>query len=359
MSRLRIAVIGVGHLGKEHARILSDFPDVELVGVADVDFEQAQTIARRCRTRAFADYWPLLNLVDAAVIAVPTTYHHAIGCEFLKRQIPLLIEKPLALSVEQSGELLELSRAHDVLLQVGHIERFNPAFQELAAHPLRPKFIACERLGPFSGRSTDIGVVLDLMIHDLDLVLTLVQAPVLTVDALGVSVFGGHEDVANARLVFADGCVATLTASRASTTAVRRMNVWASEGYAGIDLARRSLTLVQPSEELRRLRALPGTQERSFIKKEMAPRYLQALHLERKEGDQLTAELREFVASIRRSTKPRVGGAEGHEAIALAARILESIRSHAWNGAGGGPVGPFETPAPLGDLFKAPHSEAA
>src|SRR5262249_55503510 len=187
MSRLRLAVIGVGHLGKEHARILAGMPEVELVGVADVNAEQARAVAARCGTRAYGEYWPLLNLVDAAVIAVPTLSHCEIAAEFLRRGLPLLVEKPLAANLEQANELVELARTHKTALQVGHIERFNPAFRELEGRPLQPKFVTCERLGPFSGRSTDIGVILDLMIHDLDLLLQLVRAPVAAVAAVGVS----------------------------------------------------------------------------------------------------------------------------------------------------------------------------
>jgi len=218
LSRLRVAVIGVGHLGKEHARILAGMADVELVGVADVNGEQAQAVARRLGTQAFTDYWPLLNLVDAASIVVPTMHHKAVAAEFLRRHIPLLVEKPLAANHAHSRALVELAGQNDTILQVGHIERFNPAFEELQRRPLQPKFVTCERFGPFSGRSTDIGVVLDLMIHDLDLLLALVKSPVAAVEALGISLFGRNEDVANARLLFANGCVAQLSASRASPT---------------------------------------------------------------------------------------------------------------------------------------------
>ena len=249
--RLRMAVIGVGHLGKEHARILAGMPEVELVGVADVNADQATAVARRCCTQAYTEYWPLLNLVDALVLAVPTVHHHPLAIEFLRRGIPVLIEKPIAVSLSEAEELVATARRTGAVLQVGHIERFNPAFEELQQHPLQPKFVECERLGAFSGRSTDIGAVLDLMIHDLDLLLALVQSPVSSVEAVGVALFGEHEDVANARLGFANGCVATVTASRASAAPVRRMRVWAPEGYAGVDFARRHLTLVQPSEQFR------------------------------------------------------------------------------------------------------------
>ncbi|MCA9033470.1 MAG: Gfo/Idh/MocA family oxidoreductase, partial [Planctomycetaceae bacterium] len=165
-------------------------------------------------TQAFAECWPLLNLVDAASIVVPTVLHARIAEEFLKRGIPLLIEKPLALNVKEAEHLVRLADENKTFIQVGHIERFNPAFEEIQRRPMQPKFIRAERLGPYTGRSTDIGVVLDLMIHDLDLLLTLVDAPVMFVQALGIRVFGDREDIANARLHFANGCIADVTASR-------------------------------------------------------------------------------------------------------------------------------------------------
>ncbi len=362
MSPLRMAVIGVGHLGKEHARILAALPDVELVGVADVNAEQAQVVARRCGTQAFADYRPLLNLVDAATVVVPTTYHAPVAGEFLRRGIPVLVEKPLAATPPEAQGLADLARAHGALLQVGHIERFNPAFEELQRHRLQPKFVACERLGPYSGRSTDIGAVMDLMIHDLDLVLALVGAPVESVHAVGVTVFGRHEDVANARLVFANGCVANVTASRASVTPKRRMQVWAPEGYAGVDFARRHLTLVQPSAEVRRhgldpRRLDPASQAR--FKDELFGRHLQVLELDRNAGDQLTRELQEFVHCARTGSRPRVGGDEACAAVALAGRVLDSLRGHRWDGSAAGPAGPMQPPAPLGPLFPPFEGKAA
>ncbi len=362
MSRLRLAVIGVGHLGKEHARILAGLPDVELVGVADVNPEQAQAVARRCGTQAYGDYWPLLNLVDAATIVVPTTFHHAIAAEFLRRGIPLLVEKPLTATLEQADALVALARQNGAVLQVGHIERFNPAFEELLRHPLRPKFVECERLGPYSGRSTDIGVVLDLMIHDLDLLLALVDSPVRAVEALGVSVFGRHEDVAHARLVFDNGCVANVSASRVSATGSRRMRVWAPEGYAGLDFARRQVTFIQPSEQLR-LHGLevaqlePGTCV--LLKDRMFGHHLQVRNLDCNQGDQLTRELQHFLQCVRTGEQPRVGGAEGRDAVALAMRVLESVRAHCWEGRAAGPHGPLQPPAPAGPLFRTAEGEAA
>jgi predicted dehydrogenase len=354
MPRLRLAVIGVGHLGKEHARILSGMSDVELIGVADVNAAQAEAVALRCGTRAFSDYRPLLPLVDAAVVVVPTVYHHAVAGEFLRRGVPVLVEKPLAADLAEANDLVEWGRRSGAVLQVGHIERFNPAFEELCRRPLRPKFVNCERLGSFTGRSTDIGAVLDLMIHDLDLLLALVRSPVREVKALGLSVLGGHEDVAQARLVFETGCVAHLSVSRVNAAPVRRMSMWGAEGFACVDYAKKQLTLVQPTEELQRLRRdqrhLDGA-GLARLKAELHGRYLQTLEMNCQGCDQLTLELQDFLHSVRSGERPRVSGDDGRDALALASRVLESIRTHAWEARDDGPVGPLHLPAPQGPLF--------
>jgi predicted dehydrogenase len=362
MTRLRVGVVGVGHLGKEHARILSGMPDVELVGVADPHAAQAEAVALRCGTRAYPDHRPLLAEARAAVVAAPTACHHAVATDFLTRGIPVLVEKPLANQVVQADALVSLARLHGAVLQVGHVERFNPAYEELRRRPLRPKYIRCERYGSFSGRSTDIGAVLDLMIHDLDLVLALVAAPVRAVEAMGVAVLGGHEDLAQARVTFADGCVADLTASRVHPAAVRRMQVWGAEGFAGVDFARRRLTLAHPSEALRRAgvdsRRLDPTLLAS-LKAELFGRHLHVCEMDCAGGDQLTAELQDFVRCVRGGGRPRVDGEAGRDAVALAGRVLDSLNRHAWEGESGGPAGPRHLPAPCGVLFTPPGHDLA
>ncbi len=362
MTRLRVAVVGVGHLGKEHARILAGMPDVELIGVADARAAQAEAVAQRCGTRAFADHRPLLEAVEAAVIAVPTAHHHAVAVDFLARGVDLLVEKPLAAELAPAEQLVEMARRQGVLLQVGHIERFNPAFEELQRRPLRPKYISCERCSGFSGRSTDIGVVLDLMIHDLDLVLALVNSPVRAVQAFGVSVLGGHEDLARARLTFANGCIADLSASRVHPSPVRSMQVWGPEGFAALDLARRHLTLVQPAEHLRegRLdsRHLDAATAAS-LRAELFGRHLHVQEWAADAGDQLTRELRHFVDCVCSGEPPRVDGAAGRDAVAVASRILENLRNHRWEGESSGPAGPWHLPEPRGSLFVPPARDVA
>jgi predicted dehydrogenase len=356
-----MGVVGVGHLGKEHARILATLPEVQLVGVADANGPRVETVARSCATRPFTDYRALLPLVDAAVIAVPTSFHCDVARDFLTRGLPLLVEKPMARTVRQAEAMIELAQRHGTLLQIGHIERFNPAFEELLRHPLQPKFITCERYSGFTGRSTDIGVVHDLMIHDVDLVLALVRAPVHTVEALGVAVLGGNEDLAQARLTFENGCVVDLKASRVHPTPVRCMHVFGPEGFAGIDFARRRLTLMQPAEHLRQ-RQIDSRQADAAtlasLKSELFGRHVQVQELDCNVGDQLTLELRDFIQCVRSGRQPRVDGGAGKDALAVAGRILDRLHAHAWEGTAG-PAGPWHLPAPRGTLFIPPSQPMA
>lgn len=362
MKRLRLGVVGVGHLGKEHARILSGMPDVELVGVADPHAAQAESVALRCGARAFPSHAALAPLVDAAVIAAPTFAHHAVASDFLARGVSVLVEKPLTADLAQAEELVAAAGRSGAVLQVGHIERFNPAFEEVQRLPLQPKYVACERCGGFTGRSTDVGAVLDLMIHDLDLVLALVRSPVHTVEALGAAVLGGCEDLARARLTFANGCVADLSASRVHPVPVRTMQVWAPEGFVGADFGRRKLTLTQPAEHLRQgrldSRRLDASTAAS-LKAELFGRHLQVREVDCDAGDQLTRELQDFLHCVRTGARPRVDGRAGRDALALAVRVLESIHAHRWDGAADGPVGPRRLPAPLGPLFTSDEAREA
>jgi predicted dehydrogenase len=343
-------VVGVGHLGQSHARILSTLPGVQLVGVADIRAEQLRAVAARHGCAAFLDYHDLIDRVDAISIAVPTTYHHEVASTFLDRGIPAMVEKPLATSLAEAEQLVSLAAARGALLQVGHIERFNPALAALENLRLRPKFITAERQSTYTFRSTDIGVVLDLMIHDLDLILSLVSAPVVAVEAVGVSVFGAHEDVANARITFEDGCVATLTASRASMSAARKLRIWSAEGYVALDLMAKNATIIRPSDRLRRgeldLDGVDLTQP-AAVKAHLFGKVLRVDQVPGPECDQLTLELDDFVRSIRTGSRPRVNGDDALRAMSLADQILRSLNTHAWEGTSDSPTGPFNLPEPL------------
>src|SRR5262245_44022029 len=208
---LRLAVIGVGALGRHHARILSKMDGVKLVAVADPRPQQAQAVAESCGCDWTTDYRTLFGRIDAASIVVPTSLHRTVAAELLQRTIPVLVEKPLAPTVEDGQILVRLAAEHRVPLQVGHIERFNPAFQQLASACGSPRYIRAERFSPYAFRSMDIGAVLDLMIHDIDLTLSLVRSPLVDIQAFGLCLVGGHEDCVQARLTFANGCIADLT----------------------------------------------------------------------------------------------------------------------------------------------------
>lgn len=330
MHRVRVGVIGLGHMGKEHARVVALLSEAELAAVADLDPERRYTISRKYQVPACADYRELFGLVDAVIIAVPTSAHCEVAREFLVRGIPCLVEKPLASSLEEADELVNLSQKHGVVLQVGHIERFNPALLDLEQRKLRPHFIQGQRLSMFSGRCLDVGVVLDLMIHDLDVLLALVRQAVVEVDAVGVSLLGGHEDVAEAWLTFANGCVATLTASRISTKPSRRMIVYSPEGYVELDFFKKHTLIVQPSEKARELGWRPEQLDLSLVgllREKLFGQWLEVREFEHNEGDQLTEEVRHFVECVRTGQRPRVTAEDGRDAIALAERILHKIRS--------------------------------
>ncbi len=345
MNPLRIAVIGVGALGQHHARILAGLPDVDLVGVADSDPENGKRVAENCGVNYSSDYRDLLATVDAVSVAVPTFAHLAVAGECLARGIPTLVEKPLAENVAQGRLLTKQAEKSGALLQVGHIERFNPAFQAARPHIGRPKYIRAERLSPFSFRSTDIGVTHDLMIHDIDLVLDFVGSPVDSIEAFGLNILGSHEDVVQARLRFQNGALADLTANRVSLQVSRKMQVWSSAGFVGIDFQEREVTCCTPSEMLlygtppvERARQ-PGA-DIEQLKADVFGNFLRVDHPTVSPFDALTAELSSFVECVRHGHQPTVDGQAALNALQVAEQVLESAAAHQWDGHSHGAVGP-------------------
>ncbi len=357
MSRLRVAVVGVGHLGQHHARILAAMPDVELVAVVDSRIDRARSIAEKFGTRAVEDHRTLLDQLDAISIAVPTCYHREVATPFLERGIAALVEKPLAGSLADAEALASTARAGNAVLQVGHIERFNPAFGVLQDNPIRPRYINAERLSTHTFRSTDIGVVLDLMIHDIDLVLSMTNAPVRSVSAVGLSLFGQHEDVANARVEFEDGCVANITASRASYSAVRKMRVWGVEGYASLDFATKHATFVRPSEQLRNgeldLDGIDLAQPLA-VKEHLFGKVLNVTNTQAEGREPLALELEDFVRAARRLAPPKVTGDDAVRSIRLADQVLQSLQAHRWSAEGA--ERPVDAqPQPAEPAYQGPH----
>ncbi len=349
MSRLRLAVVGVGALGRHHARILSENPHVDLVAVADSRAEQGREIAAKCRTRWVADYRDLRSrdILDAVSVVVPTIAHREVAGAFLDAGIPVLVEKPLAANAVQAGELVELASRHDVLLQVGHIERFNPAFQVAGPLIVEPKYIRAERTSGYTFRSTDIGVVHDLMIHDIDLVLSLVRSPLLGVEAFGVTVIGGFEDVAQARLRFENGCIADLTASRISPTIARSLQAWSAGGCVTCDMHSREVKRFAPSDALRcgpaplELARQPGA-DLEQLKRDIFGHFVavETLPVEASGPDALTQELTEFVDCVRNGRKPHCDGEQALQAMIVAEAVLNSLAAHRWNGLAPGAAEP-------------------
>jgi len=316
VSRLRFGVVGVGRLGAIHARILGEMEDVELVGVHDVDPRRAATIAaeRGCRTfGALSDVWPA---VDAVVVAVTTSDHHPVAAAALDAGCHVLVEKPLTPTLAEADDLIARAAAAGRRLSVGHVERFNPAIRACRKLLEDPRFITCLRLARFQPRGTDVPVTLDLMIHDIDLVLGLVDSPVATVEAIGVSLITDTVDMANARLRFANGAVADVSASRVSVNPARELRVFQTSGYLSLDLASGR------GEFLRRKSVTPTGREGLSL----------ADVVERREvaGDAtepLRAELDAFAAAVRGEPGDSVGGVEGREALDIALRIQTAIES--------------------------------
>jgi predicted dehydrogenase len=304
---MKAAVIGVGHLGKHHARILSSMPGVTLAGVVDRNANRAAEIAAEYGTSAFADPREIAGL-DLAVIATPTESHAAIATPLIDAGVHILVEKPIAQTLAQADALIAAAKAKGVVLAVGHSERFNPAV--IAARPYLndPRFIEVHRLGTQLGRSLDIDVVLDLMIHDLDLILSMVPSEVESVEAVGVPVLTPKVDIANARVRFVNGCIANLTASRISKDQIRKGRFFQRERYVSIDTAAREVEMFQ-------LVPQPGAMPKIGGGKQAVP------------GDEpLKTELEDVVAAVRERRAPAVSGEQGRAALALAVRIVELMR---------------------------------
>ena len=307
MEKTRLAVIGVGALGQHHARILGAMPDVELVGVVDINAARAQEVAATHGTTVVSEASSLIGRVDGVSIATPTASHVEVALPFVEAGIAVLIEKPLASSLGEADRLLAASAARGSLLATGHTERFNPAVA--AARPLvsSPRFVEVHRLGTFPDRSLDIDVIFDLMIHDLDVLLSLVGSDVAAVEAVGVNVLTPKVDIANARLRFESGCIANLTASRISRDRVRKARFFQHDAYISIDYA---------AQELEVYRLVPSNGGRPVI---------QGGRVEIVNEEPLQRELVDFVAAIRERRPPAVTGADGRAALALATRIAELI----------------------------------
>ena len=356
MHRLKVAVVGTGALGKHHARIYSALDTAELVAVAECNPQSGTAVAEKHGTRWFADHRDLIGLVDAVSIAVPTSAHFAVATDFLNAGVPVLVEKPLAADLEQARQLVELAEQQGIALQVGHVERFNPAFQAVQNVCGPPRYIRSERFSNYAFRSMDIGVVHDLMIHDLDLALCLVGAPVQRVEAFGICILGGHEDSVQARLTFANGCIADFSANRVSPVPRRTMQIWSHAGTITADFTSREVVQYSPSDALRYGRSPldlarePGA-DIDQLKKDVFGKFLRVEPLPVATTDALTEEIRSFVECVQTGRKPVVDGHAALAALTVAAQILEAVAAHQWDGHANGAIGPH--PQFVGQMRKA------
>ena len=312
---LRVGVVGTGALGFHHARVLRRMPGVEFAGIYDINPTRAAHVAAQLETTAHPSLAALLDRVDAATVAVPTPAHAAVGLAVLERGIALLVEKPVADSVAGAEQLVRAAAEQGVVLQVGHVERFNRAVRAAAPYLDEPRFLQIDRLAPFQARGTDVAVILDLMIHDLDLVLELVRAEVADVRATGVPLLSPHVDIANARLEFANGAIANLTASRVSRDRSRKLRMFQSSGYFSLDLA-------QGTGDFYRLR--PGWQTLGATRLEQI---VEHVRLEAPEAEPLRLELESFLRAVRGEEEVVVSGSAGALALTLACRVVDAIQA--------------------------------
>jgi predicted dehydrogenase len=316
---------------------------VELVAVVDPIPQAREEVALELGVPAASDYSQLVGQIDAAIIATPTRQHHAVACDLLARGIHAFVEKPVTTSVADADELIQLAEERNLVLQVGHVERFNPAFVAAQPHVENPKYLEAVRCGPFTGRSTDIGVVLDLMIHDLDLILALVSSEVVAVESLGAAVFGPNEDWAQARLVFECGSVAHLRASRVSQVAHRSLEAWCPDRHVRIDFAARKTIVTRHSREVQAGQIDVqqwSAAQRAGLPSRLFTELLPVTELPVEEANAIAQEQQEFVTAIRTGGTVRVCGRAGRAALDVAERIVASINTHRWDGTSQGPVGP-------------------
>ncbi len=334
-SPVRVALVGAGHLGKHHARLLKALPDAELVGICDVDESKAREMAEQwgvpwsTRSEELPKEWG----VEAVSLVVPTVFHEKLGLVYLEQGLDLLVEKPLTPSVVEGEKLCRLAKEKGLILQVGHVERYNPVLKAVREMGIEPRYIEGDRLAPFSFRSTDIGVVLDLMIHDIDILLSLVGRPVEDVEAFGMGIFTPAEDIATARLRFEGGAVARLTANRVALKPSRRMRMFSRDSYVSLDFGTSYGLIIQKA---------PGWDLQGLSMDVLQPENIQDLwkfvfeglltvkELSMDEGNPLQEELEDFVGSVRTRNQPMVDGPAGLEAVKVAEQVVQSLSEHEW-----------------------------
>ncbi|HUT59674.1 MAG TPA: Gfo/Idh/MocA family oxidoreductase [Phycisphaerae bacterium] len=333
----RATVVGVGRMGKLHARVLSEMAGAELVCVVDTDAAVAKAVAAQRNCRALTDARQAVDLVDAAIIAVPTVNHVEAAWPFVEAGKPVLIEKPITNDPAAADPLIAMAEKTGSVVQVGHTERFNPVVIAMQKHAIAPKFIEANRISPFTFRSADVGVVLDMMIHDLDLVLKMAGGRVKQIHAVGINVIGEHEDICNARLIFDNGCVANLTASRLAIKTERKMRVFSEEAYLSVDYVKKVGVVIKKSANLDLLQMARRLEVADLAELAESVDYTKLLRVEELKIDEGTEPLRKQAEAFRRSVvdgePPAVTADEGLAAVRLASDIVEALKDYRWDGA--------------------------
>lgn len=309
--KMRFGVIGAGKIGTYHARTLAKMPQVELVGVCDCNLWRAQKLAWRCNCVAYRNYQDIISQVNAIVVAVPTEIHAEVGVAAMEKGVHCMVEKPLASSLKEAKRLLEVSESRKVILQVGHVERFNPAILETFKHVKRPRFVSIERLGPYDPRVSSIGVILDLMIHDLDILLTMIDSPVESFEAVGAGLLSPREDIANVRIRFKSGCIADVTASRISLEKARRMRIYQEDAYISVDYVSSRVKIYRKKNPV--VKSLKD---------------INILYPKLEKQEPIKSELTHFIDCINHSKKPWPSGEGGIKALKLALQITDELQKY-------------------------------
>ncbi len=310
---MKVGVIGVGYLGKYHAQKYKDMEGVELVGVADVDLPTAERIADENNCKAFQDYRELLKEVDAVSVVVPTIYHYEVALDCIAAGVDMLMEKPITTTVEEADEIIAKAEEKGLILQVGHLERFNPAVEAMLPSLTIPVFIESQRISTFKNRALDVDVILDLMIHDIDIILNIIKSPLETIHTVGAPVVTDFTDIANARLIFESGATANVTVSRISRTNTRRMRIFQPGSFINVDFANRKVMTMHLKKGEFQKNGMP----KQDITVNSFP-----------EGDALNAEILHFVENVRNRTTPLVSGQEGRRALDVAMQVIQQIKDH-------------------------------
>jgi predicted dehydrogenase len=311
VGKIKVGVIGVGYLGRFHTQKYAAMDDVDLVGVADIDLSQAQQIADECSTNAYGDYKELLDKVDAVSIVVPTIYHHEIAVACLQQKIDILVEKPITTTLEEADDIIAQAEDAGCILQVGHLEQFNPAVMAMKPLLTHPLFIEAHRISVFKNRGIDVDVVLDLMIHDIEIILSIVDSPLQTIHTVGSPVITELTDIANARLIFENGCTANVTVSRISMDNIRRMRIFQPGSYISVDFSKKEIMSVKLKQQKQNAFPVPDISKQSFS-----------------DQDILELELKDFIANVRNRTKPGVSGFEGRRALDIALQVVDQINEN-------------------------------